>query len=83
MVDWKDVNKELPKKDCICLYCILDFAGDGDNYFFKIGRFTKKGIDKFSGFSAFENWGKTIYRTTMTRLTHWAYINEPEDKNGK
>jgi len=68
MIDWKNVNKELPKEhknkngtiDVLC--------------FFKHGH-----ICQLSYFPKMNEWNlpKEYYRL---EITHWAYINKPEEK---
>lgn len=74
-IDWKDVNKELPEKDCtdiiFCYGCNIEVG------FFQItlksAFFCNSNDERFYKRQNFKDcFGQ--------KLTHWAYINKPKEK---
>lgn len=89
-IDWKDVNKELPKEDCkVVLRFEFSWAVDTevdygiykfykkDNNFINVCDRENHPYD-FEKKNKFKNWGVNL--DCCHTATHWAYINEPTEE---
>lgn len=89
MTDWKDITKELPNKDCEVLVRVAtetnkNFDEDFDYYIItyeiaeKYFYNCENGVFFRNEFNYIVDAKKEGFRSS--KLTHWAYINEPKEE---
>ena len=83
MIEWKKVNKELPKEDCFVLIRVFYEEAFKPPYAYICAGFDKKEegfmVSKKAGFKFLKKHKyTTIHEDYRVELTHWAYINEPK-----
>lgn len=95
-IEWKDVNKELPKEQNVQVLVKFDTypyeknpnvkeiayrsTHFRNNIFFMGYKAEFKKENDFEYFESETSYIPTEYELVRHKITHWAYINEPEGK---